>query len=218
MKRIGLLLIGCVIGYAPLQAQETVRPYDAAIANFMKQDSVQFPKKGAILFIGSSSIGRWRDLEERLQEYTVIRRGFGGSTFGDIAHYADRIIFPYRPSKIFLYAGENDLVQGKSVADIMQTIAAIHSRIKDQLPYTSLYVVSVKQSVKLKDYTADIVDLNNRIKAYIAKESCFIHYVDVVSGMLDEKGSLKEGIFVSDQLHLSTAGYDIWERIIRQFL
>ena len=218
MKRILLLLVGCIAGCTAVYAQETARPYDAAIRNFLQQDSLQFPKKGGILFIGSSSIGRWRDLEERLQEYPVIRRGFGGSTFDDILYYADQIIFPYRPSKIFLYAGENDLVQGKSVGEIMQTITTIHGRIKQRLPYTGLCIISTKPSIKLSEYRADITELNNRIRAYIATQTCFIYFVDVNTGMLDGKEMPEQGLFVRDNLHLSDTGYDIWERIIRQFL
>jgi lysophospholipase L1-like esterase len=218
MKRILLLLIGCVIGWTSSRAQETARPYDAAIRNFLQQDSLQFPEKGGILFIGSSSIGRWRDLEARLQEYPVIRRGFGGSTFDDILYYADQIIFPYRPSKIFLYAGENDLVQGKSVAEIMQTITSIHGRIKQRLPYTGLYIISTKPSIKLREYRADITELNNRIRAYIATQTCFIHFVDIHTVMLNGGEMPEQGLFVKDNLHLSDAGYDIWERVIRAFL
>ena len=201
-----------------LQAQEYAGPFDQAIRSFLKQDSASFPKKGGVLFVGSSSIGRWNDLEQRLSDYLIIRRGFGGSTYQDISYYAKDIIFPYRPSKIFLYAGENDLVQGKSVKAIMRTITDIHHTIKQKLPFASLYIISVKPSIKLKEYAADIADLNEQIKTYIAKENCLVHFVDIYHTMLDEQREMKPGIFVSDNLHLSGAGYDIWEHVIRGFL
>lgn len=203
---------------ATVKAQEKVNRYDEAIRAFLRQDSVSFPKKGSVLFVGSSSIGRWRDLEQRLSEYTVIRRGFGGSTFAEILHYAKDIVLPYRPSKIFLYAGENDLVQGKSVPEIMGTIEKIHQQIKQTLPFTTLCIISVKPSIKLEAYSAEIVTLNESIKAYVAKVGCSIHFVDIFHSMLDEQGELKSGIFVSDNLHLSPSGYDIWEDVIRKYL
>lgn len=201
-----------------LQAQEKLNRYDEAIGTFLRQDSVSFPKKGSVLFVGSSSIARWHDLEERLNDYTIIRRGFGGSTFQEILHYSKDIILPYRPSKIFLYAGENDLVQGKSVSEIMETIENIHQQIQQLLPFATLYIISVKPSIKLKEYSADIVKLNERIKAYIAGVGCAIHFVDTFHSMLDGQGQLKSGIFVSDNLHLSREGYDIWEGVIRKYL
>src|SRR5690606_13403908 len=69
-------------------------PFYSSIENFKKQDSVSFPKKGSILFIGSSSIARWDDLEKSFSGYPIIQRGFGGSEFKDILHYAEDIIFP----------------------------------------------------------------------------------------------------------------------------
>lgn len=201
-----------------LSAQEQINRYDEVIKSFVRQDSVSLPKKGSVLFVGSSSIGRWHDLEDRLGDYTVIRRGFGGSTFAEILHYAKDIVLPYRPSKIFLYAGENDLVQGKSVGEIMHTIERIHTEIKQTLPFTSVYIILVKPSIKLKEYSADIVKLNERIKKYIAQAGCSIYFVDIFHAMQDEHGELKPGLFVSDNLHLSPDGYDIWEEEIRKYL
>ena len=203
----------------PLQAQvPPINRYDEVIRSFLRTDSVSAPKKGGILFIGSSSIGRWNDLEERFHDYTIIRRGFGGSTFAEILHYSKDILFPYRPSKIFLYAGENDLVQGKSVAAIMQTIEQIHDQIKQTLPFTSLYIISVKPSNKLKAYSAKIRVLNDRIEKYIAQTNCAAYYVDIYRGMQDEHGAPDTDLFVSDQLHLSPEGYDVWEKEIRKYL
>ena len=203
----------------PLQAQvPPINRYDDVIRSFLHSDSVSAPKKGGILFIGSSSIGRWNDLEERFRDYTLIRRGFGGSTFAEILHYSKDILFPYRPSKIFLYAGENDLVQGKSVAEIMQTIEQIHDQIKQTLPFTSLYIISVKPSNKLKAYSSEIQVLNDRIEKYIAQANCAAYYVDIYQGMLDEHGAPNADLFVSDQLHLTPEGYDVWEKEIRKYL
>ena len=203
----------------PLQAQvPPINRYDDVIRSFLHSDSVSTPKKGGILFIGSSSIGRWNDLEERFRDYTLIRRGFGGSTFAEILHYSKDILFPYRPSKIFLYAGENDLVQGKSVAEIMQTIEQIHDQIKQTLPFTSLYIISVKPSNKLKAYSSEIQVLNDRIEKYIAQANCAAYYVDIYQGMLDEHGAPNADLFVSDQLHLTPEGYDVWEKEIRKYL
>ncbi len=213
------LLFFCFIQLiVPIGAQSQERRYDAAMEAFGKQDSISFPAKGGVLFVGSSSIGRWYDLEERFHDYSIVRRGFGGSTYEEILYYSDHVIFRYRPSKIFLYAGENDLVRGESVQSIMETITAIHDKVKRELPFTSLYVISAKPSEKLKEYKSAIIDLNNRIEAYIADEGCLAQFVNVYQQMVDEQGNVKNEIFVADKLHLNEAGYDIWEDTIRQFL
>jgi hypothetical protein len=75
------------------------------------------PAKNGILFIGSSSIRKWTDLEQRFSEKPIIRRGVGGCTIEQLVdYYTPYIMYPYHPRKIFIYAGENDIAEGKSGA------------------------------------------------------------------------------------------------------
>ena len=69
--------------------------------------SCKAPKKNRTLFIGSSSAKRWETLEQdfRSSVGTVIRRGFGEAGIQDATRFADRIILPYKPRQIVLYAG-----------------------------------------------------------------------------------------------------------------
>ena len=48
------------------------------------------------------------------RKHRVLNRGVGGSQIVDATHFAERIIFPYEPRMIVLYAGGNDLNAGKS--------------------------------------------------------------------------------------------------------
>jgi lysophospholipase L1-like esterase len=43
-------------------------------------------------------------------------------------------------------------------------------------------------------------------------------YADVWTPMLDEKGELKRNLFLEDNLHMNRAGYDIWKKVIGQYL
>lgn len=213
-----LILIAQLLVGISLQAQDQDRPFSTEINAFLERDRASFPKKGGILFVGSSSIGGWTDMEDRLQDYAIIRRGFGGSTYSDILMYLHDIVLPYRPSKLFLYAGENDLVQGKTIDSIITTLAKIQAAIKKELPYTDLYIISVKPSIKLQTYKAEITELNRRIQAYALAQPGTVSYVDIHNAMLDSEGNVKPGLFISDNLHLNAAGYDVWEQVIRQFL
>src|SRR5690606_16933154 len=145
-----------------------------------------FPKKGSVLFIGSSSIARWDDLEESFSGYPIIQRGFGGSEFKDILHYAKDIIFPYQPKTIFLYAGENDLVKGSNVDEIYKTFIELYSQIRKELPESDVYVISTKPSERWLDYQDETVALNSRLEALSKKEGPKLQYIDIYSGMVDE--------------------------------
>jgi len=79
------------------------------IQAFEASDRTNAPPSNAILFVGSSSIRLWKTLAEDFPEWPVINRGFGGSQVADSVAFVDRIVTPYRPRQIVLYAGDNDL-------------------------------------------------------------------------------------------------------------
>src|SRR6476619_4605039 len=106
--RIFTFFLLCTISFQPLKAQETP-PFYSDIQLFKKQDSLHFPPGNAILFVGSSSFTKWVDVQDYFRGYTIINRGFGGSSLEDVIRYADVIIFPYNPRQIVIYCGENDL-------------------------------------------------------------------------------------------------------------
>src|SRR5882757_9474924 len=102
--KLFLFLIGCAFT-ANVFAQQGF-PFDNEIRAFKHQDSISFPKPGGILFIGSSSIRLWDDLEQRFAGKPIIKRGVGGSQLEQLVdYYTPYILFPYQPRKIFIYAG-----------------------------------------------------------------------------------------------------------------
>src|SRR5882757_5846520 len=94
----------------------SAQPFIDDIKAFKKQDSISFPPKQAILFVGSSSFTKWKDVADYFPGYTIINRGFGGSSIPDVIRYANDIIFPYHPKQIVIYCGENDLAASDTVS------------------------------------------------------------------------------------------------------
>ena len=62
-------------------------PFDNEIRDFKHQDSLHFPKPNGILFIGSSSIRKWTDLEQRFADKPIIRRGVGGCQLSQLEKF-----------------------------------------------------------------------------------------------------------------------------------
>ena len=87
--------------------------FAAEIKAFAEWDSRNAVPADPVLFVGSSSIRLWRT-HESFPDLPVVNRGFGGSQVSDLLHFADRVVFPYKPSVIVFYAGDNDLAAGKS--------------------------------------------------------------------------------------------------------
>jgi lysophospholipase L1-like esterase len=187
--------------------------WEKEITAFTNSDKRDFPKKGKVLFVGSSSIRGWRTLSEDFPSIYTINRGFGGSHLEDVNFYAPQIILPYKPKLIVMYAGENDLVAGKSVTAVYNDFKKFVSLIKENLPKTRLIVISAKPSPSRWEFTSKFKELNRLIKTETERDKHFL-FVDIWLPMLDASGEPKKDIFLGDKLHMNAAGYKIWREIL----
>lgn len=212
--KLFLLLIGCAFT-ANLFAQQGF-PFDDEIRAFKHQDSISFPKKDGILFIGSSSIRLWADLEQRFAGKPIIKRGVGGSTIEQLVdYYTPYILFPYRPHKIFIYAGENDIAAGKTAKFVADEFAKLWEMVHARLPKTEVYYMSVKPSPSRAKYYAEVYKANSLIKAYL-KNKPKSHYVDLVPAIYKPGTTQPDSsLFKADYLHLNPKGYDKWEKVLK---
>lgn len=206
-----------VLTIHPARAQRTW-PFSDEIASFVRKDSLKAPLKGEILFVGSSSIRKWTDLKSRFPGYAMIRRGFGGSTFADLLHYASRIVWPYRPSKIFVYEGENDLAFGQTEDSVYSRFYQFYLTMRQRLPETKMYFISIKPDPSRMRYLPEVIKLNKRIRIFCQNHPCYLKYLDVFHPMMELNGHPKPGIFVSDSLHMNSQGYDIWQSVLSRNL
>ena len=206
-----LFLVGFV------KAQNT--PFYSEIQQFKKEDSIHFPPKHAILFLGSSSFRKWQDVQKYFPGYTIINRGFGGSTIPDAIHYLNEIVFPYEPKQVLIYEGDNDLASfDKITADsVLNRFEKLFSLIRKHLPNTSIAFVSIKPSPSREKLMPEMQEANSMIKDFLShqKNAAFI---DVYHVMLNKDGTPDKSLFIEDELHMNDKGYHIWQRIIKPYL
>ena len=192
--------------------------FESAIAGFEAQDKKAPPPKGAVLFVGSSSIRKWHDtLTEDMAPLTIIKRGFGGSNMHEVLAYADRIVIPYAPRAIVLYEGDNDTAQGISPEKILETLQAFVAKVHAAHPKTRIYVFAVKPSIARLKIWDKAVATNTAFSA-LCEKNPLLTYVDVATPLLRADGSPRPDVFVSDKLHLNRTGYLIWKDVVREAL
>jgi lysophospholipase L1-like esterase len=192
------------------------QPFASEIAAFKKQDSVSMPKPGAILFVGSSSFRLWTDVQQDFPKHRIINRGFGGSNLLDVIQYADDIIYPYNASKIVIYAGENDIAQNATAAQVFDRFRILFGMIRSHQKNVPVIFVSIKPSPSREKYLPVVKEANRLIKDYLAKQKN-TSFVDVFSMMLNSDGSFKD-IYIQDKLHMNRTGYDIWKSALEKEL
>jgi lysophospholipase L1-like esterase len=203
-----------------LQAKET-KTFDPArwektIQAFEKEDQKAFPPKGAILFVGSSSIRKW-ELNKYFPDLKTINRGFGGSHMEDPVYYADRIVFPYKPKTIVLYEGDNDISNGKSPETIFADFKNFVKIVHDNLPKIRILYICIKPSMSRWKVMDELRRTNKLIQEY-AKKDKKLQYVDVDVPMIGQDGKPRPELFEKDNLHLNHEGYVLWSSIIRRYL
>ncbi|TPE44423.1 SGNH/GDSL hydrolase family protein [Pontibacter mangrovi] len=213
-----LLLIVALVWQLQAQAQQSNPPFWNEIQTFKQQDSVEMPPQNAILFVGSSSIRKWTNVQEMFPKYTLINRGFGGSTLLDLKRYLNDIVIPYQPKQIVIYSGENDIAAGNVEApEVLQRFQDVFQSIRQELPQVPVMFVSIKPSPSRIKYKPIIEESNRLIKDYL-KTQPKTAYVNVYKPMLQRNGKPKPEIFIQDSLHMNQQGYQIWKKKIKPSL
>jgi lysophospholipase L1-like esterase len=194
-------------------------PFENEIAAFKKQDSISFPPNNAILFVGSSSFRMWKDAQADFPGYTIVNRGFGGSTLPDVIRYTNDIIIPYHPKQVVIYCGDNDLASSDTVTAgvVSKRFQKLFNDIRKALPHATISYVSIKPSPSRMHLMAKMKQANALIKAFLKKQKN-ASYIDVFTPMLAANHQPKPEIFLKDNLHMNKQGYRIWQKAIQPYL
>jgi lysophospholipase L1-like esterase len=211
-----LLSIALLIASFFLKAQDPER-FRGDIENFSREDSL-IDKKRLILFTGSSSITFWKDIKERFPRHNVLNRGFGGSQMSDLIYYANPVIFKYKPKKIIIYEGDNDIFTGKSPEHVLADADSLLKMIRAKLPKRiKVYFISAKPSVARWSLKDKYLAYNKMLKTWTEGKKK-VKYIDVWNPMLAPDGEVMKDIFTDDNLHMNQKGYDIWTKVISEHL
>ena len=198
-------------------AQQKHAFYDE-IEAFKKQDQLYPPPKNSIVFIGSSSLRKWIDLEKTFADYQAINRGFGGSTLTDAIFYVDDLIDPYQPRQVVIYSGENDIAEGNISAEmVLKRFQTLFGLIRQKLPLVPVAFISIKPSPSRAKFQPIVIEANKLIRKFLRKQRKTT-FINVYRKMLDKKKQMRPELFVSDMLHMNGQGYQIWTKAIKPHL
>jgi lysophospholipase L1-like esterase len=223
MNRITLSLLILSLIAAPWHIATGAEPehdfgkWEKEIAAFEQMDRAQPPPKGAILFVGSSTIRRWTTLARDFPGQRVINRGFGGSEIVDSTHFAERIIFPYEPRAIFFRAGGNDLWAGKSPEQVFADFQEFVARVRTKLPETDIVFISWSPTPARWKQADKEKKLNALVEQY-THQAPHLKYIDTWSMVLGSNGQPRADLFGPDKLHFNAEGYQLLASRVRHYL
>jgi lysophospholipase L1-like esterase len=206
-----------LLAQAPAAATQSARDFsqwEKSIAAFEASDRTAPPPKNGILFVGSSTIVRWKTLQQDFPGLPVINRGFGGNQIVDSTHFAERMIFPYAPRLIVLRAGGNDIHAGKSPEQVFAEFKEFVATVHGKLPKTEILYISQPPTIARWEERDALKTLNALVAAYVKTDSR-LKYVETYDTTLDSKGQPRPELFVEDKLHFSPEGYKVMVERVR---
>ena len=216
--RIAFVLFIFNLSVSALRAQLSVNVKKEFIS-YQELDAANNPPQGATVFLGSSSIRMWDNLEDYFPHEIIVKRGFGGATLTDLHWITMNLILDYKPKKIVIYAGENDVAFFPELKpeQIASRALELVDLIREANPETSVLFLSCKPSPLRWNLAERMVETNRLIFSSLAdyKNVFFINVWDI---LMDEKGNPNSEYYLPDALHLNASGYQKWQNEINKYL
>nr|WP_299069727.1 SGNH/GDSL hydrolase family protein [uncultured Allomuricauda sp.] len=207
-----LLFLFFLTGLA-LNAQNG-HPFASEVEEIQKKmDSIWIPSEETIVFTGSSSIRMWDDLQERFPDIQIANTGFGGSQAKDLERYQDELILNYKPKKVFIYEGDNDINAKQKPKAILGTFERILDNLHQKNPDLEIVLISAKPSISRWHLRGKYKRFNKKLNK-LATERTKVSYTDVWNIMLNKR-KLKKELFIEDGLHMNKKGYDLWYSVLK---
>lgn len=187
------------------------------MARFAAEDAANPPPTHPYVFTGSSSVRMWQTLAQDFPGVPVLNRGFGGSQVRDAVHYADEVAVRYKPRKVLVYSGDNDINAGRSPEQVLADFRALVARIHRDLPGTPVAFLAIKPSPSRADQLPRQQQANALVKAD-ADRLPDVEFIDVATPMLGADGQPRPELFLADRLHMNRAGYALWREVVAPYL
>jgi lysophospholipase L1-like esterase len=172
-------------------------------------------KLGDIVFIGNSITEGGNDWSAKFGIANIKNRGIAGDVTDGVLKRLGEIIH-YKPKKVFLLIGINDLFNLQDQKQIPSTdyignnILTIAKMISDKSPDTKIYVQTILPTDKVS-MKVNITKVNDIIKAREADGK--YKAIDLHAVFTDNQGLLKKEL-TYDGTHLNDAGYKEWVNFI----
>ncbi len=175
--------------------------------------------QGAVVFVGDSLTGGWKNLARDFPKLKVANCGVGGDVSRGVLFRFKEDVLDRNPKAIVIEIGNNDLTAAGSPSDMLSNLADLLSMVERQKPGTPVVLCSIPPSanpaapVKAKDRQA----MNEGIRK-LAAEHKTTRFCDLYTATADAEGSPQPEYFVNDKLHLSDAGHVKWAELLTPIL
>lgn len=166
-----------------------------------------------LLMLGDSLL-EWGDWQKFLPGIAVINRGRAGEMTDELAvRLMDEIEICPDPDAILLQSGTNNLLSGDLFFPAIFTTMV--PRLRIFYPHSPIIICSLMPMPIVP--AADLAQVNREL-AQVAADTANSLFLDLVGPFEEQCLPITHPGFLSDQVHLSTRGYQIWAEVISRCL
>jgi len=191
--------------------------YEEDVKN-LERIKESIPYQPELVFYGSSSIRLWHCLNADFANYHPINLGFGGSTLAACVWYFDRIMAGLQPKGMVLYAGDNDLGDGRHPEEVFVFFKQLMACIRQKFGNIPVAYISIKPSIRRFNILDQIRFTNKIISEEIERMNDATFYINIYDSMLDANKYPRRDLFEAEGLHINDKGYALWKSVIEETL
>ena len=157
-----------------------------------------------VVFMGASIIERW-DLSNYFPGKDYINKGISGQTSYQVRDRLQDDAINLNPDIILFQVGSNDIANGESQDDIINSIQGLGQAVRDagiKVIMSSLLPTRDEMSESRPNWEID--NINGALRQFCSDQG--IYYIDFNSAMKGDDGQMRPELTV-DGLHPSDEGY-----------
>jgi len=169
-----------------------------------------------VVFLGSSSIRLWESIQQDLAPLKVVRRGYGGARYRDLAIHTPKLIQWLKFSKAVVFIA-NDITGSQQEDVDPETVSKLArlviKQLRDEQPDCQIHLLAVTPTpLRYKHWPK--IQITNQMLKKISETTSGVYYIPTAYAFLDRDGQPRPELFKDDRLHLNQTGYQIWSKII----
>jgi hypothetical protein len=213
------LFISFFFSCSPLKKyEETANVFEKDILILEELDFQNKADKNNLLFVGSSSVRLWNNIENDMYPYKSVKRGYGGAHYYDLIHFIERLVINHSPKAILIFVanditGSND-ISPEEVKKLFKYCYKVIRKIHKKIP---VFVIETTPTTSRWNVWNKTSEANDLINSYCDSNSN-LYFINTRSKFVGKNGLPIKSLFISDELHLSKSGYKIWSDIIKEKL
>ena len=178
-----------------------------------------------LLFIGSSSIRLWDNIQVDMYPYSSVKRGYGGAHFYDLIHFSERLVKNHYPKAILIFVanditGSNDfinLVGDISPNEVKKLFRYNYISIRRIHKHIPIFLIETTPTPKRWKVWNKILQANKKLERF-CKQETNLYFISTRDKFIGDDGLLIQSLFLNDELHLNVDGYKLWSSVIKSKL